>query len=260
MSQTATITRPATALSVGGKSNSPSSPMAAEGIELQCMGTGQSVGKDITRVGQRRRTREGLLQKRSETPMVQARRQDMLPMVKSSDGTTLAATCPSWLSPFCPSSLPASTTRPLALIPYLEQYYDLNYTIVSLVFLTPFAGYSVAAFTNARIHMKYGQRGVAVMAPLCHIVTYAVVATHPPFPVIVVIYAISGFGNGLTDACYCAWVGDMDKANQVQGFMHACYSLGALFAPLIATSMVVKAGLPWYTFYYIMIARRRLRR
>lgn len=66
--------------------------------------------------GQRRRTREGLLQKRSETPMVQARRQDMLPMVKSSDGTTLAATCPSWLSPFCPSSLPASTTRPLVWV------------------------------------------------------------------------------------------------------------------------------------------------
>ncbi|EXJ91891.1 hypothetical protein A1O3_00441 [Capronia epimyces CBS 606.96] len=139
-----------------------------------------------------------------------------------------------------------------ALIPYLERYYDLNYTIVSLIFLTPFFGYSVAAFTNATIHAKFGQRGIAIMAPICHIITFAVLAGHPPFPVLVVANTISGFGNGLTDACFCAWVGLMDNANAVQGLMHSCYSIGSLFAPLIATSMVVKADLPWYDFYYFM--------
>ncbi|KIX09756.1 uncharacterized protein Z518_00837 [Rhinocladiella mackenziei CBS 650.93] len=139
-----------------------------------------------------------------------------------------------------------------ALIPYLESYYSLNYTIISLIFLTPFAGYSTAAFTNATIHSKLGQRGIAVMAPICHIITYAVLSAHPPFPVLVVINAVSGFGNGLTDACFCAWVGVMDNANAVQGVMHSCYSIGALFAPLIATSMVVRASLPWYAFYYFM--------
>ncbi|KAL7897230.1 MFS general substrate transporter [Trichoderma sp. SZMC 28014] len=140
-----------------------------------------------------------------------------------------------------------------ALIPYLEEYYNLSYTVISLIFLTPAVGYSVAAFTNARIHVLFGQRGVAIMAPICHLITFAVLASHPPYPALVVCNAISGFGNGLTDACFCAWVGAMDKANTIQGFLHSCYSLGALFSPLIATSMVVKAGLPWYTYYYIMI-------
>ncbi|EHY54448.1 hypothetical protein ABEF95_006200 [Exophiala dermatitidis] len=140
-----------------------------------------------------------------------------------------------------------------ALIPYLESYYHLNYTIVSLIFLTPFAGYSVAAFTNASIHAKFGQRGIAIMAPICHIITYAVLSAHPPFPLLVVVNTISGFGNGLTDACFCAWVGVMDNANAVQGVMHSCYSVGALLAPLIATSMVVNAGLPWWNFYFFMI-------
>ncbi|KAL6364696.1 hypothetical protein LRP88_00667 [Fusarium phalaenopsidis] len=140
-----------------------------------------------------------------------------------------------------------------ALIPYLEEYYDLTYTVVSLIFLTPFAGYSVAAFTNARIHVKFGQRGVAIMAPICHIITFIALAVHPPYPVLVVCNMVSGFGNGLTDACFCAWIGKMDKANSVQGFLHSCYSLGALFAPLIATSMVDTAKLPWYTYYYVMI-------
>ncbi|KAK2616621.1 hypothetical protein QQS21_000444 [Conoideocrella luteorostrata] len=140
-----------------------------------------------------------------------------------------------------------------ALIPYLEKYYNLSYTVISLIFLTPFLGYSLAAFTNARIHVALGRRGVAIMAPLCHIITYAVLASHPPYPALVVANAISGFGNGLTDACFCAWVGAMDKANTVQGFMHSCYSFGALIAPLVATSMIVKGGLMWWTWYYVMI-------
>ena len=119
--------------------------------------------------------------------------------------------------------------------------------------MTPFAGYSLAAFTNASIHSRLGQRGIAVMAPICHIITYAILAAHPPFPVLVVANALSGFGNGLNDACFCAWVGAMDKANAVQGVMHSCYSIGALMAPLIATSMVVRADMPWWNFYYVMV-------
>ncbi|KAH7121757.1 major facilitator superfamily domain-containing protein [Dactylonectria estremocensis] len=140
-----------------------------------------------------------------------------------------------------------------ALIPYLEKYYDLSYTVVSLIFLTPFAGYSIAAFTNARIHVKFGRRGVAIMAPICHIITFVALSLHPPYPVLVVCNMVSGFGNGLTDACFCAWIGAMDKANTVQGFLHSCYSVGALLAPLIATSMVVTYDLPWYSYYYVMI-------
>ena len=102
--------------------------------------------------------------------------------------------------------------------------------------------------------MSLGQRGVALMAPACHVITYIVLAIHPPWPALVVINMISGFGNGLTDSCFCAWVGAMDKANTIQGFMHSMYSIGALFAPLIATSMVVQAGLPWYTYYYVMVS------
>ncbi|RAL60539.1 hypothetical protein DID88_009735 [Monilinia fructigena] len=52
----------------------------------------------------------------------------------------------------------------------------------------------------------------------------------------------------------CAWTGHMASANQVQGFLQACYSLGGTIAPLIAAAMLAKAGLDWYYFYYIMTA------
>ncbi|KAL2064433.1 hypothetical protein VTL71DRAFT_4927 [Oculimacula yallundae] len=141
-----------------------------------------------------------------------------------------------------------------AMIPYLEPYYDLNYTIVSLIFLAPFAGYSIASISNNAVHVRYGQRGVAFVAPLCHIVAYLVVALHPPYPVVVVMFIFVGFGNGLVDAAWCAWLGNMANANEVQGFLQASYSLGATVSPLIATALVQKTNIGWYGFYYIMIA------
>ncbi|KAK7932695.1 hypothetical protein PG985_003407 [Apiospora marii] len=69
----------------------------------------------------------------------------------------------------------------------------------------------------------------------------------------VIAFMIAGFGNGLADAAWNAWVGNLDRANEMLGFLHGFYGLGAVLSPLIATNMVANAKLPWYTFYYIMI-------
>lgn len=45
----------------------------------------------------------------------------------------------------------------------------------------------------------------------------------------------------------------MAQANELLGVMHGFYGAGGVFAPLIATSMITKAGLQWYHFYYVMI-------
>ena len=145
----------------------------------------------------------------------------------------------------------------LANMSQLEKYYDLNYTIVSLVFLSPFAGYTMAAILNNTVHVKFGQRGVAIVAPACHLISFVVLAAHPPYPVLVVIFILVGFGNGLIDAAWCAWIGNMANANEVSGFLQACYSLGATVSPLMATAMFTKGGLPWYTFYYLMVSSRK---
>jgi fucose permease len=141
-----------------------------------------------------------------------------------------------------------------ALIPYLERYYNLTYTVVSLIFLSPFLGYTVAALCNSPIHMRFGQRGIAVLAPSCRMLCYLVISFHPPYPVLVVMFIFAGFGGGLEDSAWCAWTGNMVSANKVQGLMQACYSLGATLSPLIATSMFTKYGLPWYSWLYVLTA------
>ncbi|KAK6602430.1 hypothetical protein H4I95_07532 [Botrytis cinerea] len=136
----------------------------------------------------------------------------------------------------------------------LEQYYNLSYTVISLIFLSPFAGYTFASLINDSVHVKFGQRGVAVITGLSHLIPYIVLSLHPPYPVLVVMFVFVGIGNGLADAAWCAWIGNMVSANQVQGFLQACYSLGGTIAPLIAAGMLAKTGLEWYYFLYIMTA------
>ena len=138
-------------------------------------------------------------------------------------------------------------------MPQLEEYYRITYTVVSLVFLSPLAGYIAASLLNNVLHMTFGQRGVSIIAPGCHLLTYVIVVFHPTYPVLIIAFMVSGFGNGLLDAAWNAWVGNMANANEVLGLLHGCYGLGATLSPLIATTLVTKARWPWYAFYYFMV-------
>ncbi|KAK4164972.1 major facilitator superfamily domain-containing protein [Cladorrhinum sp. PSN259] len=140
-----------------------------------------------------------------------------------------------------------------ALLPEIETYYDVTYTVVSLVFLSPFVGYLLAALLNNLIHHYLGQRGIAVLGPLCRLVGMIPLVFHPPYPALPVVLLFTGFGNGIEDSAWNAWIGNMQQANELLGFLHGAYGLGATIGPLIATAMVSKGGLEWYYFYYVML-------
>lgn len=138
----------------------------------------------------------------------------------------------------------------------IESYYGIGYTLVSLLFLTSFLGYMAAALSSNLIHYHFGQRGVAIIAPLSRLIGYVVMALHPPYPVLPVALLFPGFGNGLEDSAWNVFVGELQHANQLLGIMHGAYGAGATIAPLIATTMVTRAQpkLQWYAYYYIMIS------
>lgn len=113
-----------------------------------------------------------------------------------------------------------------ALIPYIREDFHLSTTVVSLIFMTPFAGYTIATLAVNKVHMTFGQRGIAIIGPLCHLIPFIVMAVHPPFPVLLTAYAFVGLGNGLVDSAWNAWVGDMANANALMGFLHSFYGVG----------------------------------
>lgn len=146
-----------------------------------------------------------------------------------------------------------------AIIPSLQSHYNITYTVVSLVFLSPFVGYVVAAAVNNQLHKTVGQRGVAVIGPAAHLVSYIIISLHPPYPALVVVFALAGFGNGILDAAWNAWIGNLANPNEILGFLHGFYGLGATISPLIATTLITQAGFQWYAFYYFMVGSFRFR-
>ncbi|KAK7192506.1 MFS transporter [Paraphaeosphaeria sporulosa] len=139
------------------------------------------------------------------------------------------------------------------MIPYIEEHYTLSYIVVSLVFLSPLVGYAAAAMLNNWVHVRFGQRGVAFLGPLCHIAGWLGLSLHPPYPAFVVIFVLVGFGNGIEDAAWNAFFGNMANANELLGFLHGVYGLGAVLSPLVATNLITEAGWRWYAFYYILL-------
>lgn len=129
---------------------------------------------------------------------------------------------------------------------------------MSLVFLSPFVGYVASALLNNMLHLRFGQRGVSILCSSCHIVAYAVILAHPPYIALVFAFILAGFGNGLADAAWNAWVGNLAHSSELLGLIHALYGVGGVMTPLVATAFITKLGLEWYSFYYLMARRNCL--
>lgn len=85
------------------------------------------------------------------------------------------------------------------------------------MFLSQVAGYTLSAILINKLHMFVGQLGIAIVSSLCKILAFVVTCIHPPFPVIPCIFVFAGFGNGLEDGAWNAWVGDLGHANELLG-------------------------------------------
>lgn len=83
---------------------------------------------------------------------------------------------------------------------------------------------------------------------------YVPMALHPKqFVILPIAMFFTGFGNGINDSSWNAWVGNLRSTNELMGIIHGSYGIGGMIGPLVASTMVSKIELPWYTYYYIMI-------
>ena len=77
----------------------------------------------------------------------------------------------------------------------METYYGINYTIVSLIFVMPILGYGSSGIFLNLLHEKFGLRGIAIIGASTRLVAYVVICVHPPYPLVVCAYALTGFGT-----------------------------------------------------------------
>ncbi|KAF9872445.1 hypothetical protein CkaCkLH20_09942 [Colletotrichum karsti] len=164
------------------------------------------------------------------------------------DGLALRIAAATWS--FVVVGLFTSTTG--VVIPHLEKTYQLTDIQVSAIFLVLPVGYIIASYLNHAFHEKLGQRGIAVIGPLCHLVYGLTAATRPPFPVFLMGAAVGAFGIGLIDGSWCAWVAGLNKANTLSGLLHGSFSTGAAICPYLAGLMLSESGDLWYQWFYVL--------
>ncbi|KAK2045746.1 major facilitator superfamily transporter [Colletotrichum somersetense] len=138
------------------------------------------------------------------------------------------------------------------IIPHLQQDYQLTDIHVSSIFLVGPVGYCFASSLSNRIHLGLGQRGIAVIGPVCHFFYAATGALHPPFPVFLLGVGIGSFGMGLLDGSWCAWVAGLKSANTLSGILHGSFSVGAAICPYIAGVLFSKNNSLWYQWFYVL--------
>ncbi|KAH7345202.1 MFS general substrate transporter [Rhizoctonia solani] len=125
-----------------------------------------------------------------------------------------------------------ATTGPL--LPTIQAHYGVNFTVVSMLFVSNCVGFISAAVINSAV---------------CQVLAYSILAPALPFPVMCIAYAINGFGIALQDAQANGFVAELpNNASAKMGLLHAVYGAGAFIAPLIATQF---AQLPRWSFHYL---------
>ncbi|KAI0828615.1 major facilitator superfamily domain-containing protein [Trametes gibbosa] len=140
------------------------------------------------------------------------------------------------------------TTGPL--LPRIQSVYHVGFAIVSLIFVFNCVGFVTGAAANVWLTERFGFGTVMVIGSMAQVIGYAIEAPAPPFPALVLGYAINGFGLSLQDAGANGFVASLqDNAATKMGILHAVYGVGALSSPLVATQF---AQLPRWSFHYLV--------
>ncbi|KAG8716017.1 hypothetical protein FRC11_011273 [Ceratobasidium sp. 423] len=140
-----------------------------------------------------------------------------------------------------------ATTGPL--LPTIQAHYGVNFTVVSMLFVSNCVGFISAAVINIHLTDRLGFGKVILLGAVLQVLAYSILAPALPFPVMCVAYAINGFGIALQDAQSNGFVAELpNNASAKMGLLHAVYGAGAFIAPLIATQF---AQLPRWSFHYL---------
>ncbi|CAN3357491.1 bypass of stop codon protein 6 [Diutina catenulata] len=149
-------------------------------------------------------------------------------------------------------SLGFSEAAPGALLPYMEEYYSVNYAEVSCIWVSNAVGFIIIALVSDKIEPLLGKQRALLVSCVFNVIMYALVASGTVFTVVVVGFLFGGMGAGIGLAQTNVFLSRMQRKARLLSFLHAAYGIGATVSPLIATA-IVNAGIAWHYFYLILL-------
>ncbi|CDK27402.1 unnamed protein product [Kuraishia capsulata CBS 1993] len=145
-----------------------------------------------------------------------------------------------------------SDGAPGALLPHIESYYHVNYSVVSLIWLANAIGFVVVAFASHPMDKYLGRQWSIAGGCLSLLVMYAMVCGGPSFEVVVVGFFFGGIGLAAALSQINIFLALLKNSTKYLGFFHGGYGSGATVAPLVATAMV-NHHIKWSYFYLILL-------
>lgn len=145
-----------------------------------------------------------------------------------------------------------SDAAPGALLPSMEAHYDINYAVVSLIWMSNAVGFILVACFSHKIIPWFGKRWSITYGIFLSVVAYSCIASGGPFPLTCVGFFLGGVGLATVLAQANVFLSKLDKQSKYLAFCHASYGAGATISPLAATSMV-NNGMKWNYVYIILL-------
>ncbi|CAE6446569.1 unnamed protein product [Rhizoctonia solani] len=153
------------------------------------------------------------------------------------------------------------------LIPTIQKYYNLTFTVVSILFVSGCLGFMLSAVLNVHLSDRLGFGRVIFLGGICQAVSYMILVPALPFPVMAIAFVINGFGLlfypatnnlvtyaqigiGLQDAQANGFVSALrNNPSAKMGIIHSLYGAGAFVSPLVATQF---ANQPHWSYLYMI--------
>lgn len=139
---------------------------------------------------------------------------------------------------------------PGCLLPYMELFYGLNYTKVSLIWIGAALGFVLVALTSHYINKYLSNRVIITVAAFLLTIMTLVVSSGTLFPVVVVGFFFGGIGSAMGLSQLNVILSNFENCPKYLGIFHGSYGLGLTISPLIATVLVTN-GVRWNLFYLI---------
>ncbi|ODQ77438.1 hypothetical protein BABINDRAFT_163460 [Babjeviella inositovora NRRL Y-12698] len=141
---------------------------------------------------------------------------------------------------------------PGALLPTIETYYDVSYSVVSMIWVSSAVGYLVVALLASTLSRYVGRSRLPSLGVACQMVMFAMISPGAAFPITVVSFFFGGMGFAITLSQLNVFFSRLKGSATYLGYLHASYGVGATLAPLVSKSMI-NAGVQWHYVYAMLL-------
>lgn len=139
------------------------------------------------------------------------------------------------------------------LLPLLQTFYSVNYTVISIIWIATAVGVMTAAVSNVFLADILGFGILTPLGAFAQAFAYCLMCWGSPYPLFVIAYFFIGLGLGWQDAQVNSMASRMPNNTVVMFMAHAIYGLGATVSPFVSTAFLQQAPDVFYYFFIVSL-------